>query len=68
MFRMIILTCLLAGCGPTVTSMGHDIYRIKGCQGLECSRLRHQTCPDGYQILNPDFVEERGALISCYTD
>lgn len=68
MKMFLMLACLLVGCGPTVTSMDGGIYRIKGCRGIECSRMMNQVCSTGYQILNPDFVEERGALISCYKD
>lgn len=67
---LLVALCGIA-CSPSIRRVD-GMYRIKPCSShedaLQCSRLAKTTCPEGYNILNPDVAEERGQLIICRSD
>lgn len=66
----------MTGCCPSAVSIAHfggssnhDMYRVGPCNKLpmsiECSRLSHKVCPDGYQIIG---THSSSRVIMCYNE
>jgi len=74
---MVKLMCLavaaiaLSGCGGvSLRYMDDGMYRLKHCDDshgnyLLCSRLMRQTCPEGYDVLNPLYARSKGVIFMC---
>ncbi len=65
---IILMATAMAGCSSGIISMGHGMYRIKNPDSIQGSRLMRQTCPHGYEVMNPSFAHEHGAIIDCYRE
>lgn len=66
----LIVAIFLVGCAaPSVHTMDHGMYRISPCSSkqdrVQCSRLMTRTCPNGYIVLNQEYAQKNGPIISC---